>query len=769
MKDKRLLPTLIAILVTFGLATLISPMFATPCPATEMRNWHYSGAVADEPGCDYDATHDPCPTTADALGDFVAAHVLTPCSGMEANAEPRLVAPDMPGITDVTMNPTGLPPCTDCTYRVTYIDDADADMDLLSVSSDYSDLASLPGWYWCASYDNYAPSGMPDFDQRQQDDWRNPDVQRFSFCGPTAVANCFWWLDSKYADPEGVPGDGADTFPLVRDYGGASSPMPGPNWDDHSFSNLNDLATPWPPEGPPPEMPAFVPGPQAQPSDVPAWGELVERLAWYVDTDGIRSGGDVGGTFPSRTVSGIERWLEEEGLDHMLGVTRVLDPDFYDIADAVERGDCVMLSIGWWREREPGVWSSSAGHVVTVAGVNTDELLIAFSDPGFDRTPPDNRQDHNDAAIVSHDIWHVDLDSPRSDGKWWLPDYATELYASLGRHDTVGLHALVDGATIIFAIPPSITTQAAFAVDVTSASLNMSYTHGDQTAVDLRFAYREAHDADWTETTWINASIPWVFLSGEGIHEETLVGLSSNTAYEFRGELRYGETVIEGDVLTFTTEKIDPIVTTQEATGISADSATLNMGFAVGDHSPVEVRFRWRKSGTDPWSETAWTRQESDGMHVEVLSELDPDTVYEFKAQLTYDYPPLVIEGGVSTLTTRAKGRCFIATAAYGTPRAAEVQILREFRDGYLLTNPVGQAFVDFYYSVSPPIAEFITQHPGLKPIVRAGLVPAVTVSTIVVNDTPSGKAGIAGLLVLVSVTLAAWATRRRGRAVQYA
>lgn len=111
---------------------------------------------------------------------------------------------------------------------------------------------------------------------------------------------------------------------------------------------------------------------------------------------------------------------------------------------------------------------------------------------------------------------------------------------------------------------------------------------------------------------------------------------------------------------------------------------------------------------------------------------------------------------------------CFIATAAYGTPMAEEIGILRQFRDEYLLTNTAGQAMVDLYYTVSPPVAEFITAHPSLKPIVRAGLVPAVAVSTVVVNTTPVVKAAIAGILVLVSVIVAVWATRRRGRGLQY-
>jgi hypothetical protein len=80
---------------------------------------------------------------------------------------------------------------------------------------------------------------------------------------------------------------------------------------------------------------------------------------------------------------------------------------------------------------------------------------------------------------------------------------------------------------------------------------------------------------------------------------------------------------------------------------------------------------------------------------------------------------------------------CFIATAAYGTPMAEEIQILRRFRDEYLLTNSLRRTLVGLYYKVSPPIAEFITDHPSLKPIVRAELLPIVVISKVIFDIVP--------------------------------
>ncbi len=111
----------------------------------------------------------------------------------------------------------------------------------------------------------------------------------------------------------------------------------------------------------------------------------------------------------------------------------------------------------------------------------------------------------------------------------------------------------------------------------------------------------------------------------------------------------------------------------------------------------------------------------------------------------------------------RVPSRCCTATAAYGTPVAQELGILRQFRDEYLLTNPVGQTLAALYYKISPPVAEFITTHPDVKPVVRAGLLPAVAMSTLVLNTTLADNVALGGLWALALAALTAWAIGRRG------
>ena len=69
---------------------------------------------------------------------------------------------------------------------------------------------------------------------------------------------------------------------------------------------------------------------------------------------------------------------------------------------------------------------------------------------------------------------------------------------------------------------------------------------------------------------------------------------------------------------------------------------------------------------------------------------------------------------------------CFIATAAYGTSTAAEIDNLRAFRDEVLLQNSLGSQLVNLYYEVSPPVADFISEHDVLRTLVRELLVDPV-------------------------------------------
>ena len=69
---------------------------------------------------------------------------------------------------------------------------------------------------------------------------------------------------------------------------------------------------------------------------------------------------------------------------------------------------------------------------------------------------------------------------------------------------------------------------------------------------------------------------------------------------------------------------------------------------------------------------------------------------------------------------------CFIATAAYGTPQAEEINVLRHFRDQYLMDTSLGRKLVDYYYTVSPPIAQYISEHEILRILVRDLLISPV-------------------------------------------
>jgi len=107
---------------------------------------------------------------------------------------------------------------------------------------------------------------------------------------------------------------------------------------------------------------------------------------------------------------------------------------------------------------------------------------------------------------------------------------------------------------------------------------------------------------------------------------------------------------------------------------------------------------------------------------------------------------------------------CCALASAYDGADNDRLDIIREFRDEYLATNPVGRGVAVMYYDVvSPPLADFINNHPSIKPLARAALAPVVFLSTVAVDTTTAEKAVIGSLLVLVSTGAIVWVRRRRG------
>jgi len=88
------------------------------------------------------------------------------------------------------------------------------------------------------------------------------------------------------------------------------------------------------------------------------------------------------------------------------------------------------------------------------------------------------------------------------------------------------------------------------------------------------------------------------------------------------------------------------------------------------------------------------------------------------------------------TQTEQSKGGgCLIATAAFGSEMAPQVQFLRELRDNTVLQTESGSAFMtgfnQFYYSFSPAIADYERENPAFKEAVKITLTPLLTSLTL--------------------------------------
>jgi len=99
-------------------------------------------------------------------------------------------------------------------------------------------------------------------------------------------------------------------------------------------------------------------------------------------------------------------------------------------------------------------------------------------------------------------------------------------------------------------------------------------------------------------------------------------------------------------------------------------------------------------------------------------------------------------------------GGCLIATAAYGTELAPQVQFLREIRDNTVMSTSTGASFMSgfnqLYYSFSPIIADLERENPMFQETVRAFITPMISTLSIMTLAEDGNDAEVLGLGISV-------------------
>ena len=126
----------------------------------------------------------------------------------------------------------------------------------------------------------------------------------------------------------------------------------------------------------------------------------------------------------------------------------------------------------------------------------------------------------------------------------------------------------------------------------------------------------------------------------------------------------------------------------------------------------------------------------------------ESSTVIEIKAPNDGDILPGLESGG-----------CLIATAAFGSELAPQVQFLREIRDNTVLQTESGSAFMtgfnQFYYSFSPIVADYERENPVFREAVKLTLTPLLTSLTLLQYadiDSESEMLGYGISIILLNV-----------------
>ncbi len=232
-----------------------------------------------------------------------------------------------------------------------------------------------------------------------------------------------------------------------------------------------------------------------------------------------------------------------------------------------------------------------------------------------------------------------------------------------------GAHGTGYGSEVSFTtskVPPSVDTSGATNIASGSATLNGQLTFmGTATTVNVSFLWGTEADNLNMETTSQTLTVPIGF-------NADLAGLSPYTTYYYQAKANGGaHGTSYGAVMNFRTSKVPPSVTTNEASGVTADSAALNGTLhSLGSAPTVDVSFQYSTTSGMYSNETTPQTLSAAADFQAALSGLSAATTYYYRAKgdggihgidygtehvfTTGRVPPSVVTGNATNLTTNS-------------------------------------------------------------------------------------------------------------------
>ena len=166
-------------------------------------------------------------------------------------------------------------------------------------------------------------------------------------------------------------------------------------------------------------------------------------------------------------------------------------------------------------------------------------------------------------------------------------------------------------------------------------------------------------------------------------------------------------------------------------------STSIKAAGMIHDAGDYTVKVKWGAQSNDIMFEfggsTGEAPPEPEEQETTVVEAIDEEPDDEPEPAMTQPIcgPGTVLKNNVCVAEQQKGGGCLIATAAFGSEMAPQVQFLREIRDSTVLQTQSGSTFMtgfnQFYYSFSPAIADYERENAAFKEAVKITITPMLT------------------------------------------